>query len=176
MSYLLFLDESGHDRRTMPYEVRGGMALHAEKLWPFIQRMRSMEEAAFGDLLQHYGAEIKGHHLLDKERFKWAAQGDLLDDTARRKYALSFLDKGVQKKGSSHSSVLVQPKLARIGARGITRHAYPDVPCLPTGPALVRPVGRRGRRSGNPLQSASAQDLMARDSPLRVRIRTRKYA
>ena len=26
MSYLLFLDESGHDHRTMPYEVRGGVS------------------------------------------------------------------------------------------------------------------------------------------------------
>jgi len=24
MSFLLFVDESGHDHRTMPYEVRGG--------------------------------------------------------------------------------------------------------------------------------------------------------
>ena len=31
MSYLLFLDESGHDHRTMPYEVRGGVALHASE-------------------------------------------------------------------------------------------------------------------------------------------------
>ena len=29
MSWLLFLDESGHDHRNMPYEVRGGIALHA---------------------------------------------------------------------------------------------------------------------------------------------------
>ena len=40
MSWLLFLDESGHDHRTMPYEVRGGVALHASELWPFVQDMR----------------------------------------------------------------------------------------------------------------------------------------
>ncbi len=28
MSWLLFLDESGHDHRQLPYEVRGGIALH----------------------------------------------------------------------------------------------------------------------------------------------------
>ena len=32
MSYLLFLDESGHDHKNMPYEVHGGMAIHAGKL------------------------------------------------------------------------------------------------------------------------------------------------
>ena len=30
MSWLLFLDESGHDHKSMPYEVRGGIALHAD--------------------------------------------------------------------------------------------------------------------------------------------------
>jgi len=29
MAWLLFLDESGHDHKQMPYEVRGGVALHA---------------------------------------------------------------------------------------------------------------------------------------------------
>lgn len=32
MSWFLFLDESGHDHKTMPYEVRGGIALHAGAL------------------------------------------------------------------------------------------------------------------------------------------------
>ena len=30
MSYLLFLDERGHGHRTMPYEVRGGVAAARE--------------------------------------------------------------------------------------------------------------------------------------------------
>ncbi len=119
MSYLLFLDESGHDHRTMPYEVRGGVALHAEKLWPFIRRMRSMEEAAFGDLLQHYNAEIKGHHLLDKDRFKWAAQGEMLDDATRRKYALSFLRKGTQGKAPSRVEFTAYGQACLLLARGI---------------------------------------------------------
>jgi hypothetical protein len=37
MSWLLFLDESGHDHKQMPYEVRGGVALHARELWPFVR-------------------------------------------------------------------------------------------------------------------------------------------
>jgi hypothetical protein len=28
MSWLLFLDESGHDHKNTPYEVRGGFAIH----------------------------------------------------------------------------------------------------------------------------------------------------
>ncbi|MBI1902005.1 MAG: DUF3800 domain-containing protein [Planctomycetia bacterium] len=96
MSWLLFLDESGHDHKNAPYEVRGGIALHAEKLWPFVQAMKDAEAAAFGDALHRYKKEIKGHRLLDKHRFKWAAQDELLDDVARRKHALGFLNKGVQ--------------------------------------------------------------------------------
>lgn len=34
MSYLLFLDESGHDHKVAPYEVTGGVAIHVSKLWP----------------------------------------------------------------------------------------------------------------------------------------------
>lgn len=37
MSWLLFMDESGHDHKNMPYEVRGGVAIHAGQLWPFVQ-------------------------------------------------------------------------------------------------------------------------------------------
>lgn len=97
MSYLLFMDESGHDHRTMPYEVRGGIALHARELWPFIQDMRAHEEAAFGALLHQCGSEIKGHTLLDRDRIAWAHQAEWLDDEARRKHALSFLNRAVRK-------------------------------------------------------------------------------
>ena len=97
MSYLLFLDESGHDHKNAPYEVRGGIALHAERLWPFVQAIKNAEEASFGGPLHRYKSEFKGQKLLDKDRFKWAAQDVPLDDVARRKHALSFLNKGTQK-------------------------------------------------------------------------------
>ena len=64
MSYLLFLDESGHDHRTTPYEVRGGVALHASELWPFVQDMQRLELAAFGTALHQFKAELKGCKLL----------------------------------------------------------------------------------------------------------------
>jgi len=40
MSWLLFLDESGHDHKTTPYEVRGGVAIHAGELWPFVRAVQ----------------------------------------------------------------------------------------------------------------------------------------
>lgn len=96
MSYLFFLDESGHDHRQMPYEVRGGIVLHADKLWPFVQNLKRVEESCFGDVLHNYNVEIKGHRLLDKDRFKWASQDTAMDDMTRRKHALGLLNKGLQ--------------------------------------------------------------------------------
>ena len=67
MSYLWFMDESGHDHRSMPYEVRGGVALHASRVWPFVQKMRALEQEAFGGSLHKFATEIKGSKLLDKD-------------------------------------------------------------------------------------------------------------
>ena len=97
MSYLLFLDESGHDHRNAPYEVRGGFALHDQKLWPFVLDLRDLELHCFGARLHEFGTEIKGHKLLDKDRFKWASQSPWLDEVERCEQALGFLKKGAQK-------------------------------------------------------------------------------
>ncbi len=119
MSYLLFMDESGHDHRTMPYEVRGGIALHATKLWPFVQAMRSLEESAFGDQLQRYKVEIKGHGLLDKHRFKWANQTGLMEDVARRKHAVAFLNRGQEKQSPTRDEFTAYGQACLMMARGI---------------------------------------------------------
>lgn len=91
MSWLLFLDESGHDHRHLPYEVHGGIALHASRLWGFVQAVRTLEQATFGAFLHDYGSEIKGSKLLAKDRFKWERQGDRMEPQERRKHALNFL-------------------------------------------------------------------------------------
>jgi len=98
MSYLLFLDESGHDHRAMPYEVRGGVALHASQLWSFVQEMQRLELASFGTALHQFRIELKGCRLLDKDRFKWAAQDSPMPDEERRKHCRGFLTKGLEKK------------------------------------------------------------------------------
>lgn len=96
MSWLLFIDESGHDHNTMPYEVRGGFAIHASKLWPFISAVRTLEQSIFGVNLRAYGMEIKGSKLLRPRLFKWAKQGAEMDDASRRKHATNFLGNGRQ--------------------------------------------------------------------------------
>ncbi len=97
-TYALFLDESGHDHKTMPYEVRGGIALPVDQAWSFVNKMITLEHFAFGDLLHKYGSEIKGHKLLNKERFRWAVQAPEFSDGDRQYYARSFLRGRSQKK------------------------------------------------------------------------------
>lgn len=96
MSWLLFLDESGHDHRNMPYEVRGGIALHASQLWPFVQGMQRVELDSFGCHLHQFRKELKGSTLLDRKRFRLAGQASSMEAEARRKHARAFLTKGLQ--------------------------------------------------------------------------------
>ncbi len=98
MSWLLFLDESGHDHKQMPYEIHGGFAIHASKLWPFISAVRTLEQSTFGAYLHEYGSELKGSKLLTRDRFKWATQGPNMGEAERRKLALNFLNSGAQKR------------------------------------------------------------------------------
>lgn len=119
MSYLLFLDESGHDHKACPYEVRGGIALHISKLWSFIQSMQSLEVRCFGDSLHKFGLEIKGERLLKKRRFKNAAQLPEFDESTRRKHALSFLNKGAANIGQSKAEFTAYSQASLCMAQGV---------------------------------------------------------
>jgi hypothetical protein len=121
MSYLFFIDESGHDHKNTPYEVRGGVVLHAKELWNFIQAFRTLEEACFGTQLSEYQIELKGSRLLEKKRFKHAAQGELLDDLARRKHSLNFLNHGRNKTQPSEIEFRAFGQACLEMARGIFR-------------------------------------------------------
>jgi len=92
------MDESGHDHRNLPAEVRGGVSLHVSKVWPFVQAWHRLELEVFGVRLAEFGKEIKGHKLLDKDRFKWAAQMEELSDEERRAGARRFLTLSLEKK------------------------------------------------------------------------------
>jgi hypothetical protein len=96
MSWLLFLDESGHDHNITPYEVRGGFAIHDSKLWPFILAVQNLEQSIFGADLREYDLEVKGSKLLKPRCFKWAQQGPNMDHATRRKQALGFINDGKQ--------------------------------------------------------------------------------
>jgi hypothetical protein len=69
MSWLLFLDESGHDHKAMPYEACGGTAIHAGQSWPFVQAVQRLESGCFGAPLGLYKKELRGSTPLDKKRY-----------------------------------------------------------------------------------------------------------
>jgi hypothetical protein len=94
MSYHLFLDESGHDHKNCPYEVRGGIALHIKNLWSFVKGMQALEIRCFGESLHKFNLELKGVRLLKKKRFRIAGQLPEIEESTRRKLTLSFLTKG----------------------------------------------------------------------------------
>jgi hypothetical protein len=118
MSWLLFLDESGHDHRSMPYEVRGGIALHAGELWPFVQDVQRLELASFGTALHQFRKELKGCKLLDKDRFAWAVQGPVMADEERRKHCRGFLTKGLEHKPPVRSEFTAYGQACLEMARG----------------------------------------------------------
>ena len=66
MAWLFFIDESGHDHKNMPYEVRGGFAIHVGQLWSFAQDVQGLEVHCFGCRLHDHGKEIKGSTLVDR--------------------------------------------------------------------------------------------------------------
>ncbi len=93
MSWLLFMDESGHDHKNTPMEVRGGVALHAGAVWSFIQGWQRLELECFGTQLRHFGLEAKGEKLLGKRKFKWQDQQARIENDERRKLARAFFAK-----------------------------------------------------------------------------------
>jgi hypothetical protein len=118
MSWLLFLDESGHDHKQMPYEVRGGIALRDAQLWPFVQAMQRLELDCFGGHLYQYSKELKGSTLLDKKRFRFASQDRMMSDDARRKHARCFLTKGLEKKTPTREEFTAYGQACLEMARG----------------------------------------------------------
>ncbi len=103
MSYLLFMDESGHDHKQTPYKVRGGIALRAERVWKFALVMRDAELDEMGVHLHECGSELKGEKLFNKDRFKWAGQINnqtgqpyAFEENERQELAKRFLVRGVE--------------------------------------------------------------------------------
>jgi hypothetical protein len=69
MAFLLFIDESGHDRKHSPYEVLAGVAIRDADLWPLIQEMHAAELYWFGRRYSDGFSELKGQKLLKTKVF-----------------------------------------------------------------------------------------------------------
>jgi hypothetical protein len=91
---LLFVDESGHDRREAPYEVLAGIAVRERDLWNLLQAIRLTEREVFGVRLAEVGIEFKGKKLLKSKVFRHAFQSELIQYEQRRILCGEFLHKG----------------------------------------------------------------------------------
>lgn len=75
MSWALFIDESGQDRRHSPYEVLAGLAVEDRRIWPLIRQLSDAQQLHFGmRLFEAYGREAKAKSLLNRSTFRHAAQ------------------------------------------------------------------------------------------------------
>jgi len=92
---LLFIDESGHDRRDMPCEVLAGVTISEQDLWNLIRAIRSAEKEHFGDYFRNLrGAEPKAKTLLKRKRFRMAQRPIDVPADEIRELAHSALAKG----------------------------------------------------------------------------------
>lgn len=124
MSFLLFLDESGHDLRESPYEVLAGVCIEDRDLWNLIRAVQDAETRFFGQRITLGGLELKGKKLLNNKVFKHARQLPGMQTEDRVRLAGQCLRKGTEAKAESRASsgatraeltALAQAKIAFVG-------------------------------------------------------------
>lgn len=124
MSWFLFIDESGQDRKQASYEVLAGVAIEDRDLWPLIQRLHQLEIACFGARFTHGLQEMKAQKLLKAKVFRLARQMPSIPASERTALAMNCLEKGRQSKihgpsasvcpSRSELTALAQAKLAFV--------------------------------------------------------------
>lgn len=70
MAWLLFIDESGHDRKASPYEVLAGIAIQDRVVSNVIRRLHEAEFRWFGRRYSDGPREAKGAVLLKRKVFR----------------------------------------------------------------------------------------------------------
>lgn len=130
MSYFLFVDESGHDRKLAPAEVLAGFAIRDGALWSFIQAVYELQNEIFGVTYPSLNAErraakvkeaaeevdvkeIKGNNFLNPGVFKKAGWFTAFKPEERRKLAEFSLRRGAEADRKSLSA-LAQAKLEYV--------------------------------------------------------------
>jgi hypothetical protein len=113
LSYLLFIDESGVDRRESPYEVLAGVAIHDRKLWGLIRKLQATEIECFGKRYTSEDGEAKGKALLKRKTFRLAAQLPVIPLKERSDLARECLERG-DSAGKRQLTALSQAKLAFV--------------------------------------------------------------
>lgn len=116
MSYFLFIDESGVDRRQSPYEVLAGVVVSDRVLWPLIQEIAKAENSYFGQRISSGSLELKAKKLIKKKTFRLAAQLPNMGAAGRKELARSCLQKGLDGENPTRDELtaLAQAKIAFV--------------------------------------------------------------
>jgi hypothetical protein len=115
MSYFLFVDESGQDRRESPYEVLAGVAVEDRDLWNLIQALRAAETEHFGVRYTADRSELKAKKLLKRKTFRLAAQLPPFTRGESAALARRCLEDGANA-GRRELTALAQAKIAYVEA------------------------------------------------------------
>ncbi|MBN1145619.1 MAG: DUF3800 domain-containing protein [Anaerolineales bacterium] len=110
MAYFLFVDESGQDRTSTPYEVLAGVAIQDAALWDLIQEIQQTESKYFGSFYRDNRRELKAKKLLKAKTYRLAGQLPPIDEAATRSLARICLSDGARA-GRLHITALAQAKL-----------------------------------------------------------------
>ncbi len=94
MAWLLFIDESGHDRRLAPYEVLAGMAVQDCHVWNLIKELHDAEVRRFGRRYSAGRDELKGKKLLKTKVFHHIALNTPVSEAEGPTLAKKALDDG----------------------------------------------------------------------------------
>ena len=85
------MDESGHDHKSTPLKVRGGVAIQDSKIWDFVKGWEEAKRYAFGNIVNRTNIEIKGSKLLEPRTFTQANKIPELRPHDRHKAVARFL-------------------------------------------------------------------------------------
>lgn len=143
LSWALFVDESGQDRKNSPFEVLAGVAVEDRQIWSLICQLADAQQHFFGmRLFDAYGAEAKAKELLKKKTYTHAAQMDPFENEDRKRLAREVLQNG-EDPTRARLTALAQAKIAycefvldlarRHGARVFATMVPQSAPRPPNG-------------------------------------------
>ena len=124
MSRLLFLDESGHDRKASPYEVLAGICIEDRDLWNFICDVQGAETTFFGQRISAEEFELKAKKLLKRKTFRLASQLPPFEPEERTILARQCLVKGKSNKGNPEGSGVTKSELTALAQAKIAFVKY----------------------------------------------------
>lgn len=112
MAYFLFVDASGMESSSSPYEVVAGVTVEDRDLWNFVQAILDARVRHLGVSAQ--SPRLQARRLLKRKVFRLARQLDPLPFEERRALTRSCLERGPEA-GKREMTALAQSKLAYVG-------------------------------------------------------------